>query len=104
MLEEKDLLAIEAEEGGSLPTRKRSPAAAAWDKEHLTTVTTKMRTEEVRRLQVVCLLEGVTPYHLLQSYLKAWLGMAERRQRPGDLARMRALCEALGWDFRRLRS
>lgn len=104
MLKEEDLRAIEAGGAGSPPARKRSPAAAAWDKAHLMTMTTKLPTEEARRLQVVCLLEGTTPYHLVQSFLRLWMQMAERRHHPKEISRARMICESMGWDFRRLRS
>ena len=104
MLNEEDLRAIEAGGAGSPPARKRSPAAAAWDRTNLMTLTTKLSTEEARRLQVVCLLEGTTPYRLMRSYLRMWVQMAERRHLPKEIGRARLICENLGWDFRRLRS
>lgn len=84
--------------------RRRSPAAAGWDRRNLRSVGTKLSAGMGKRLMVVCLLEGVAPYALLKNYLEAWVVMAERRQTAVDLTAARAILDSLGWDWRRARS
>lgn len=103
MLKERDLLAIEDERANVAP-RRRSAAADAWDRAHLRTITTKLSVDQAKRLQVLCLLEGETPYQLVRRYLINWITTVERRQIPEDLVAAKAVCESLGWDYRRLRS
>lgn len=104
MLTEEDFRAIEERATTSTPARPRYPSAAEWDRKNLMTITAKLPVKIARRLQAVCLLERTTPYRLLQTYALYWLAAAEARQKPGDVARMTAICESVGWDFRRLRS
>lgn len=103
MLKEHDLLAIEDERANVAP-RRRSAAAAAWDRAHLRTITTKLSVDQAKRLQVLCLLEGETPYRLVRRYLLNWIQTVERRQIPEDLVTARAVCESLDWDCHRLKS
>ena len=103
MEEDLEILEKNSEEGARRK-RRRSPAAAAWDRKNLRSVGTKLPVELGKRLMVVCFLERVTPYALLQNYLEMWVKMAERRQIPSDLVAARAVLDSLGWDWKQARS
>lgn len=103
MLTERDLERIEGSDTTPRP-RIRSTAAAAWDREHLRTITTKLTTPQAQRLRVLCMLEGTSPYRLMQDYLTEWIRRVEMRQDPRDLAAAREILDGLGWDLRRVRS
>lgn len=104
MLAEDLLILEEMSEEGARRKRRRSPAAACWDRKNLRSVGTKLPVDLGKRLMVVCFLENVTPYALLQRYLEAWIRTVERRQIPSDLVAARAVLESLGWDWKQARS
>ena len=105
ILQQEDLEFLEKKsEEGARRKRRRSPAAACWDRKNLRSVGTKLPVDLGKRLMVVCFLEGVTPYALLRDYLDMWVKMAERRQISSDLVAARSILESLGWDWRQARS
>lgn len=104
-MREEDLEILEKNsEEGARRKKRRSPAAACWDRKNLRSVGTKLPVDLGKRLMVVCFLEGVTPYSLLRDYLEMWVKMAERRQIPSDLTAARAVLNSLGWDWKQARS
>ena len=104
MLQEQDLQYIEEMTGAARKIANRPRTAAAWDRKNLRSFGTKLRTGEARKLMALCLLEGVTPYALIQAYLTDWIRVVEQRQTPAEIAEARAIMESLAWDWRRVRS
>lgn len=53
--------------------RKRWPRQAAWDAEHLETVSTRLPIAEATRLRRYCKEAGISRYTLLNYMVRAWM-------------------------------